>query len=279
MAEVPPKGDAPAPDAPAAAEGPPPIAAELPDTLPETVGADLAPPAPSSPARGVGLDTDPYFRDSILAREAFDRAVREESEGDEEDAVLSFMRASKLAEGAREWYLTAVASHKVGDLLLTPAPPYDLEHAFRMHRRAIAAYEACGHYAEARRLSFRLNCLKMRRGRELGLSRRTRAELFLFWAVAGFGYRPLRVIGLAFWVVVLYGVVYHATGGVVRNGPGAGPVGFLDAVYFSGVTFATVGYGDFLPAPFARPLALTEGAIGAFAMSFFVVVLANRLRH
>jgi Ion channel len=39
-----------------------------------------------------------------------------------------------------------------------------------------------------------------------------------------------------------------------------------------------VGYGDFLPAtPHARLLALTEGAVGAFAMGFFVVVLANRL--
>jgi ion channel len=48
-------------------------------------------------------------------------------------------------------------------------------------------------------------------------------------------------------------------------------------MYFRGITFATVGCGDFLPAPHARLLALTEGAVGAFAMGFFVVVLANRL--
>ena len=48
-------------------------------------------------------------------------------------------------------------------------------------------------------------------------------------------------------------------------------------MYFSGIPFATEGYGDFLPAPHARLLALTEGAVGAFAMGFFVVVLANRL--
>ena len=48
-------------------------------------------------------------------------------------------------------------------------------------------------------------------------------------------------------------------------------------MYFSGIPFATVGYGDFLPAPHARLLALTEGAVGAFTMGFFVVVLANRL--
>jgi hypothetical protein len=48
-------------------------------------------------------------------------------------------------------------------------------------------------------------------------------------------------------------------------------------MYFSGIPFATEGYGDFLPAPHARLLALTEGAVGAFTLGFVVVVLANRL--
>ena len=48
-------------------------------------------------------------------------------------------------------------------------------------------------------------------------------------------------------------------------------------MYFSGIPFAPAGDGDFLPAPHARLLAWTEGAVGAFTMGFFVVVLANRL--
>ena len=49
------------------------------------------------------------------------------------------------------------------------------------------------------------------------------------------------------------------------------------ALYFSGITFATVGYGDFIPQPHARFLALTEGFLGALTMGFFVAVLAARL--
>ena len=48
-------------------------------------------------------------------------------------------------------------------------------------------------------------------------------------------------------------------------------------MYFSGIPFATEGYGDFLSAPHARLLALTEGAVGAFTLGCFVGVLANRL--
>ena len=62
-------------------------------------------------------------------------------------------------------------------------------------------------------------------------------------------------------------------GGIPRQ------AGFWECVYFSGITFATVGYGDFIPAPHMQLPALIEGAMGVFTMGFFVVVLANQLRH
>lgn len=240
----------------------------------EGAAADFAPP----PGRPAADDPDPHLRDSALAQEVFDRAVAEAAEGDEQDAVVHFLRASKLAEGAREWYLAAVACHRVGDIYRTPEPPYDLERAFRWYRRAVAAYERCGHFEEARQVSYQVQRIKLGHARELRLGWGLRAELFLFWAVAGFGYRPWRVVGSAVAVVLVFGAVYWATGGAVDPGTGQ-PVGFWASVYFSGITFCTVGYGDILPAPHVRALALAEGMVGAFAMSFFVVVLANRLRH
>jgi hypothetical protein len=78
--------------------------------------------------------------------------------------------------------------------------------------------------------------------------------------------------------VLLYGLAYWVIEGVVAvHRPE--PLTLWHTIYFSGITFATVGYGDFLPAPHARLLALTEGVVGAFTMGFFVVVLANRLRR
>jgi tetratricopeptide (TPR) repeat protein len=243
--------------------GPPPHAGPL--------QADFAPPDEDR------AGDDPYLRDSALAQELFDRAAAEAAAGNEERAVVHLLRAAKRAETAREWHLAADAFHRLGEVYLSPAPPCDLERALRMYGRAIAAYEACGEFAAARRLAYAVLRLKLTRGRELGLPWRTRVELFAFWVVAGFGYRPSRVAVAAAAVVVGFAVAYWASGGVIAAGHPAGS--FADALYLSGVTFTTVGFGDVVPAAHVRALALAEGAAGLFFTGFFVVVLAKRLRH
>ncbi len=85
----------------------------------------------------------------------------------------------------------------------------------------------------------------------------------IYWAAAGFGYRPIRVVGSSLVVVVAYGVLFWATGGVVASAGSPHPAEFWECLYFSGITFATIGYGDFVPAPHMRLLALTEGACGS----------------
>ncbi|MBX9678064.1 MAG: potassium channel family protein [Gemmataceae bacterium] len=238
----------------------------------EGAAADFA------PDKSAGAERDPFLQDSVLAQQFYDRAMAEAQAGDEEYAVDHFLRASKLAETAREWYLAALALHQVGHIFRTPQPPYDLERALRMYRRAVVAYEECGHWTEARALAYEIPLLKMRNARELKLSYWTRAELGAYWAIAGFGYRPLRVVAAAFGCIVFFGLCYWLFNGVVAVDPKL-EVGFPQAMYFSGITFSTVGYGDFVPAPHIRFLAMSEGMLGAFAMSFFVVVLANRMRH
>ena len=96
---------------------------------------------------------------------------------------------------------------------------------------------------------------------------------------AGFGYRPLRIVGTGLAAILAYGLLYWATGGVLTSGASPRPAEFWECLYFSGITFSTVGYGDFVPAPHMRFAAMTEGALGVFALGFFAVALTNRLRH
>lgn len=271
-------------EAPVRTRKEPPPGYVPPDTFDETtqseltadVEADFAPMAGLEEGPAPDREVDPFQFDSVEAQRAFDAAAAADADGNEELAIQQYIRAAKIAETAREWYLAAVACQRVGDFLIGPRPPFDLDRGFRMYRRAIAAYEHCGLFAEARELAYRQMCSRMWNGRALKLPWTHRVELFLHWAVAGFGFRPLRVIGTAVVIMVVYALIYWASDGVVRNG-WQGPISFGKALYFSGVTFCTIGYGDFVPANHVRLLALTEGFLGVLTMGFFVAVLANRV--
>src|SRR5262245_17801304 len=275
---LPPPGDS-KPEAPAGARpgaSPAPALDADSSAIPEVPEADFA-PLPGAEKHDPALGADPYHKDSQQAHETFDRAAEAAREGSEAKAVQLFLKASKLAEDAREWYLAALACERVADFLVNPRPPQDYERAVRMYLRAAAAYERCGLYLDSRRLSYAVMNLKRGKAPELGLHWFRRLELWLFWAAAGYGLRPLRVIGTAVLLMFLYGFLYWVTGGVVHAASGQPAPGFWNAVYFSGVTFATIGYGDYIPAGHAKILALSEGVLGLFIMGLFVAVLANRL--
>ena len=223
-----------------------------------------------------GDEADPSTT-TPCAQQAFDAAAQAVTDGHEDEAVHKFLTASKLAERAHEWYLAALSFRRVGDFLLNPKPPCDLDRALHMLPAGGERLRALRADGRGPRADLLPAPPANRRGREMNLPFWRRAELWLYWAVAGYGLRPLRVVGTAGSIVLLFGILYWSLGGVIDAGTKA-PAGLWECLYFSGITFATVGYGDFVPAPSLRPLALLE-ALGPLTMGFFVVVLANRLRR
>jgi Ion channel len=102
-----------------------------------------------------------------------------------------------------------------------------------------------------------------------GLKPGKRRHVFLSW----FG--PASVILLfSFWAVILivaFGVVQWIILSPM-NTPGDAVPGFWDYLYFSGVTFFTLGFGDLTPrAPSGRLLAVAEAGIG---FAFLAVVIS-----
>jgi hypothetical protein len=102
-------------------------------------------------------------------------------------------------------------------------------------------------------------------------------------AIAGYGERPGRTAALALAVMVGSAFVYPASGGLSTGGEivsygthGADAV--LNGLYFSVVTFATLGLGDVHPvSDVGRFVAASEGLAGAFLTAVFVFSLARRV--
>lgn len=94
---------------------------------------------------------------------------------------------------------------------------------------------------------------------------------FLIW---GHGEHPIRTIFCAIFLVFICSILYML-GELITNGVIFKP-GFLDAVYFSVVTFTTVGFGDITAVGFNKFIVIMELAVGIFIVPLFIVGLSRK---
>ena len=101
---------------------------------------------------------------------------------------------------------------------------------------------------------------------------------FLFYRLLfGYGEKPHRI--LVAWIVVIisFTFLYWVSGGVVLQDINLERSnGFFNCLYFSVVTFTTLGYGDFHPVGWSRIFAGIEALSGAILMALFVVALTRK---
>jgi len=92
---------------------------------------------------------------------------------------------------------------------------------------------------------------------------------------------PWRILVIIAAVIVSFGFLY-LTPDFMFNTPGANGnsiqrgLCIFEALYFSGITFTTIGYGDISPVGYARLLAVSEGILGVILSSSFLVSLIRR---
>jgi hypothetical protein len=100
-----------------------------------------------------------------------------------------------------------------------------------------------------------------------------------------------RTITAWLFVILAFGLAYPFAGGIKDNGGNRYQIssvselatfeGWNDLllnIYFSGITFSTIGYGDLSPAaPGTRALVFVESLVGAVLVALLVFVLGRRV--
>ncbi|WP_049924292.1 pentapeptide repeat-containing protein [Halopiger djelfimassiliensis] len=135
-----------------------------------------------------------------------------------------------------------------------------------------------GEFRVKRQQYSRKKSLGVVRDAEAGLLTRTknfgRAVENLFLGVTcGHGMRPMR-IGLAFAVAPLFFAIPYAFGGPLFE---TGAEGFYENLYFSYISYTTIGYGDIGPqGPLARLLAGSEAYLSTILSALLVYALVKR---
>jgi len=102
----------------------------------------------------------------------------------------------------------------------------------------------------------------------------------------GYGEKPHRIIGFSVASMAIFAVIaaligmHHTSGHLYRLSSDASPSENLlvlyDALYYSVVTFTTLGYGDFTPTGIGKMFAVLEAFSGAFCISLFSISTYKR---
>lgn len=99
------------------------------------------------------------------------------------------------------------------------------------------------------------------------------------WAVWGYGERPARIFMASLFAIVGYASYYYLCGEFIRT-PANVHLNWWDSLYYSMVTFTTLGYGDIAPnGASLKIIAGSEAFIGAFAVGLTVAGFSNRSRY
>lgn len=96
----------------------------------------------------------------------------------------------------------------------------------------------------------------------------------LLW---GYGEKPFRTFWVGLGIIFFCGLIYHWGGQIRVIDVGVKQISYAESLYFSIVTFATVGYGDYLPVNLvARTCAVFEAMSGIILTPLFLVALTRR---
>ncbi len=102
----------------------------------------------------------------------------------------------------------------------------------------------------------------------------------------GYGELPFRIIFLSFLIIIFFSIVFFVTGlqsneYIIKLSTSYTTYenigNFLNSLYFSVVTFTTLGYGDILPIGISKLFAAIEALLGGFILALFVVTFVKKM--
>ncbi|MBT3605752.1 MAG: pentapeptide repeat-containing protein [Candidatus Latescibacteria bacterium] len=174
----------------------------------------------------------------------------------------------------------ADAHHKNGNLKAALEKYLEAEEIYRNIRKC---YEAAGTSDIAGSFFYNEMVVKRKQMPKFSVARMWSR---LIDALCGYGEVPYRIIGSAITYILVNAFLFGMLG-LVHNSKIYALSTTLDfaenmkyfgyAIYFSIVTFTTLGYGDFAPAGWSRPFAAVEGFVGAFMIALFILSFVKKM--
>lgn len=224
------------------------------------------------------------LREAQLLKADFSRANLNHAKLENADLLGAMLEGTKLEEV--EWG-EVVLQERRADAATAEGKTEEAARLYKeaeeVYRNLRRTYDSSGYFHDAGGFFYREMVMR----RKL-LPRWSAQRLWskLVDLVCGYGESPPRVLVFSASVIFGSALMYlllgvHTPHGFLILEPHLGFAEnfarYLTCVYFSVVTFCTIGYGDVLPVGHARPVAAMEGFIGAFSMALFILVFSKKM--
>lgn len=93
--------------------------------------------------------------------------------------------------------------------------------------------------------------------------------------VWGYGRKPSRVVVNSIILILMFSLIYYSDPSDIKLPSDISDYSFLDSLYYSMVTFTTLGYGDYTPLSNLRLVAACEALLGAMSIGALIASLSN----
>lgn len=100
----------------------------------------------------------------------------------------------------------------------------------------------------------------------------TKTLSYYYWE---YGNKPHRIIYLSLTIIILFSLIYWINSDLISPNTNYKNFNFGDSLYFSTVTFTTLGYGDFSPISWLKILTAIEAFMGVINMGFLIAGYSN----
>jgi len=101
-------------------------------------------------------------------------------------------------------------------------------------------------------------------------------DYFIKELLFGYGEKPFNVLTSSIIIILIFSGIYKYSN-LLKFKDNSAVFDFISALYFSIVTFTTLGYGDYHPTSWLRIFSAIEALFGAVLIALFVVTLTRKL--
>lgn len=224
------------------------------------------------------------LREAQLLKTDFSRANLNHAKLENADLLGTILDGTKLEEV--EWGEVAMQEQKAqyaGSEGKREEAARLYKEAEEVYRNLRRTYDSSGYFQDAGRFFYREMVMRRKLMRRWSVQHLWSKLVDL---MCGYGELPPRVLLFSFIVVFGAAVFYlflgvHTAHGFLVFEASAGIEEniwrYFTCVYYSVITFCTIGYGDIVPVGYSRIIASIEGFIGAFAIALFIVVFSKKM--